>query len=347
MGTPPDQTLISWVRHDFGLPLAAVDRVLLGADRYAALWRGTGADGRPYAVKLSAGGSPAGLAVSAHLARHGAAGVAAPLPATDGRAWSERDGRRLSVVPWVSDRQAIGAMTAGHWAGFGALLARVHTTPVTGELAGLLPPETYTHDRAATAVATVHRVLGLGGRPGSPVASRAGPGGRVDGLDAVGREVAEVWAGGCDAVDTLLARADELGPVLRVRDTRPVVCHGDPHLGNVLLGEAGRLWLIDWDDAVLAPPELDLMLLLGGMGEFGPVTADDTARLLDGYGPADLDPDLVAYFRCRRALEDASDWAVQALEADRRGVAERADALDIVRSVLGPDGMVALALRDL
>jgi len=32
-------------------------------------------------------------------------------------------------------------------------------------------------------------------------------------------------------------------------------CHGDPHLGNLLIGADHDVWLIDWDDAFTAPRE--------------------------------------------------------------------------------------------
>ena len=34
------------------------------------------------------------------------------------------------------------------------------------------------------------------------------------------------------------------------KSTQRVSCHGDPHLGNVIVDERGQPWLIDFDDAV-------------------------------------------------------------------------------------------------
>jgi len=339
------QSLISWVREDFGLDLAAVDRVDLGADNNADLWRCAAPDGRSYAVKLSGGGTPAGLVAAAHLARNGVEGVPAPLTAADGRVWSERAGRRLSVVPWVSDRVGAGSMTPEHWRNFGALLARVHAAPVTGDVA-LLPRETYTHERWVASIRFVHRKLGLPVPRHGPDDVDGPDGDMGGGYDHVSEAVAKLWAPAADGVMALVARADALGAQLRARQAPGVVCHADPHLNNVLLGDDGQVWLIDWDDATLAPRELDLMLLLGGMGKFGPRTEEEHSLLFGGYGPVEPDHDLVVYFRCRRAIEDVCDWAVQSLDAERWTVPEREEFLEIVRSTLRPDGIVALALRD-
>jgi spectinomycin phosphotransferase len=63
-----------------------------------------------------------------------------------------------------------------------------------------------------------------------------------------------------------------------------VICHADPNLGNVLMGDEG-VWLLDWDDAVTGPREQDLLFVLdGGVLAFAPVTAAQTGAFLTGYG---------------------------------------------------------------
>lgn len=336
---PPDERLRAWIREDFGVDLASVDEVGHGADEAAQSWRGLSVNGSPYAVKLSGGGTPAGIVVSAHLARHGVPGVAAPVPTRSGRVWSDREGRRLSVVPWVSDDRALsGGMSAQHWASYGALLAKVHATAVTEELATLLPREDHTSDRLASMVPALDSRLqkSVGETPAA-----AAP------ADALAHALAEEWYGAAGLVSTLLEQADSLGRKLRTRQTPTVICHGDPHLGNVMIGDDDRVWLIDWDDAVLAPRERDLMFVLGGVLAFAPVTPEEQSWFFAGYGAADLDPIAVAYYRCTRALVDLADPAAQVVDVERYPEAERAEALSIVRGVLSSTGLVSLAMSSL
>ena len=147
--------------------------------------------------------------------------------------------------------------------------------------------------------------------------------------------------------------ADPRGRAPRCRPARParsnVVCHGDPHLGNLLLGADGQVWLIDWDDAVLAPPECDLMFVLGGVLAFAPITAEQQQAVLAGYGRTDVDPARLAWFLAVRALDDLSDWTRQALDLDAEA-ADRDRAARIVRGLVSQVGLVTLAdaaLRDL
>src|SRR5919199_49554 len=49
-----------------------------------------------------------------------------------------------------------------------------------------------------------------------------------------------------------------------------VLCHTDIGPENLLIDEHEALWVLDWDDATVAPPEHDLQAALGdGEGDFG------------------------------------------------------------------------------
>jgi len=333
------QRLRAWVREDFDVDLTAIEAVGHGADEAAELWRGVSVDGSSYAVKLSGGGTAAGMVVSAYLAEHGVPGVVGPVPARSGRLWSEREGRRLSVVPWVSDDRALGGgMSPGHWASYGALLAKVHATAVTDALAKLLPREDHTHERVASNIRALDSRLHI---------SVDEPTGAGVPADYLARALAQEWCAAAGLVSTLLEQADGLGRELRTRHTPSVVCHGDSHLGNVLIGADGRVWLIDWDDAVLAPPERDLMFVIGGVLAFAPVSPEEQSWFFDGYGAAEIDPVRLAYYRCTRALEDLAYPAAQVVDVHRYAEPERADALSIVRGVLSSTGLASLALSSL
>lgn len=326
-GVAVDDSLLGWVREDFGVTLESVRPVGYGADETAELWRAVDADGRVLAVKLS-GRTPAGLVLSAYLAERGVPGIAAPLRTRDGDVCAVRDGRRLSVVPWVSDERALGGgMEVAHWRAYGRVLAAVHATEVTEELTRLLPAEDHTHRQVAARVRATDRAVAA-----------------VDDAtaDPFTREAAGRWRPVAGLLAGLLDRADALGAELRGRPVAQVVCHGDPHLGNVLLDVDGGVWLIDWDDAVLAPRERDLMFVRGGVLAFAAITPRQQAAFFEGYGPVEPDPVRLAYHLTVRALDDIADWTRQAMDTGHDD-ADRVRALDIVRGLVTPVGLVSLA----
>jgi spectinomycin phosphotransferase len=106
-----------------------------------------------------------------------------------------------------------------------------------------------------------------------------------------------------------------------------------------VLVTADQLYLIDWDDVVLAPREQDLLFFLGGMGSLGPTTAAQEQAFFNGYGRVELDPIRLTYYRSARALEDIALWAEQAIDGP-----DREDCLRILRGVLGPGGLAVQAL---
>ncbi|MEU5935233.1 aminoglycoside phosphotransferase family protein [Micromonospora sp. NPDC047187] len=317
------------VRTGFGLHLSTMEPVTSGADQHARLWLARAVDGSRYAVKLSGGGTPAGLVVTAYLAEQGVPGIAAPLRADGGRLSIDHDGRRLSVVPWVSDQRALdGPMTGAHWRAYGEVLAAVHEVPVTDELSRLLPAGGAAYPSIVTATRAV--------------AARLRDPDRADLADPLVVELAGVWSTVADRLGVLIREVERRAVDQRDRPGPNVVCHGDPHLGNLLLGADGHVWLIDWDDAVLAPPECDLMFVLGGVLAFAPISAEQQQAALAGYGRIDVDPVRLAWFLAVRALDDLSDWTRQALDLDAEA-ADRERAARIVRGLVSPAGLVTLA----
>lgn len=331
---PTTAQVTAWVHDDFDLVLDDVRRIDTGGDTSARVWR-AGTAGGEVAVKWTGGGSVAGVAVPARLAASGVHGVAAPRVAADGRPWSERDGRRLTVVPWLDAPDGIATTPdERHWTAFGRLLAATHTLPVEAALQAHVP-----HHLDVDA-ATVRTARERHERLHRLAADHPD-------VDATAEQVLARWRQVTSDVELLLAAADALTPQLH--DRPAVVCHGDAHVGNLLVGDGGQVWLIDWDDAVLAPPERDLLFVLDGVLPFAPVTDAQQTAFVAGYGPLDADPVGLTFQRCVRALEDLTELAHDAVDRSL-DVAVRREAADLVDGVLSETGLVlpaVAAVRDL
>lgn len=83
------------------------------------------------------------------------------------------------------------------------------------------------------------------------------------GVSAVWRGFQELLLLRRSEIRDYLDRLKELQAIVRARHREMVVCHADLHRGNLLLDSRGNLYILDWEGAMLAPPEQDLFFFAG------------------------------------------------------------------------------------
>jgi spectinomycin phosphotransferase/16S rRNA (guanine(1405)-N(7))-methyltransferase len=118
-------------------------------------------------------------------------------------------------------------------------------------------------------------------------------------------------------IQRLLARYDDLVRQARSQPARAVLTHGEPHPGNTML-VAGGWVLMDWDTALVAPPERDLWSLDPGDGSILNAYASATGviprpALLDLYrlrwDIADIAVDVSRFRRPHPgSIDDDQSW---------------------------------------
>jgi spectinomycin phosphotransferase len=288
--------------------LAARTLRFIPAGETAWCYRLTDDRGGRWFLKLARPGAidPARAEVALELAGLGLP-VPRPRPTRSGRWWCRLDGLRMAVFELVDgdpldDRALAEPATARRVA---RLVAAIHAaTPA------LTLPVPFV-ERFQVAADELHRRL-------AALDPAAGAGG-----EPVAEVRALVWPRR-GALLAMLERVQALGADAGTRSRERVLCHRDLIGDNLLVDRAGRLWVVDWDAAALAPRDADLALFAGrGFGRFLAAYEADA-------GPSGLDPDLVAFFLLRRNLDDLADWLGAALEVDRPDPQRRAD-LDGVR----------------
>lgn len=306
----------------------------LGADARADLARVTTADGRAYAAKTSSGPQP-GLVVADLLARAGVPGVPTPERTRDGGLTSPGPaGTRLSLVRWVPGARVLDVGLRPHeWVRLGELLGGLHSVPTDDAALAGLPAEEHDPTAVVAQARAFDEVLASAARAGDPMVA----------------ELTEVWRTAGPLVLAAADRAERLASSTSWTGARYVLCHTDPHHGNLLVDGDGEVWLIDWDDAMLAPREADLMFVVGGVFSHSPITDDQVRWFFDGYrsstglGHTDLDADLLAYLRCVRALVDVLDFAQVVVEPSAPDERRRS-ALGIAYASVVPGALLDLAV---
>jgi spectinomycin phosphotransferase len=105
-----------------------------------------------------------------------------------------------------------------------------------------------------------------------------------------------------------LARLHLLQHAVRQLSGPFVLCHTDMGGDNLLVDDHGQLIVLDWDDAIVAPPEHDLQSALGeGFGCFLEVYKEAGGQRL-------LYVDHVAFYLLRRYMHDMTVRLLRILE---------------------------------
>jgi spectinomycin phosphotransferase len=116
----------------------------------------------------------------------------------------------------------------------------------------------------------------------------------------------------------------------QLSNPKTVVCHTDIHGGNLMVGHDGNLYMLDWENAIIAPPEHDLMFFAGEPGfleTFYPIYSRK-------IGTHHIDLKLLEYCFYRRALEDLADFILRVNSGsgtpkqDREDIQESLDILN-------------------
>jgi spectinomycin phosphotransferase len=104
-----------------------------------------------------------------------------------------------------------------------------------------------------------------------------------------------------DEIAVQLDRLFQLQAAAAATSWEPVICHTDVGGDNILVTPSGEVVLLDWDEAVIGPPENDFVLF----ARDEPPGSHVLAAVLHGYG-AGLDPDRLVFCQLRRYLADAT-----------------------------------------
>ena len=200
----------------------------------------------------------ASLAAASDLRDCGRTFVVAPVPALDGEPLVRaNDQFAVALYPFVHGQSfEWGSFaTPAHRRSLLDLLIAVHTAP------GAASRRACADDFAIPHRDELEAALGSAAGAGD-----CGP---------YARPAALLLAGHAAPILRMLARYDRLVAAARARPAGGVLTHGEPHPGNTMLTAAGWM-LIDWDTALVAPPERDLWSLDPGDGSILSAYAEAT-----------------------------------------------------------------------
>ncbi len=140
-----DEKIIACVQAEYGLHVATIAFLPLGADLNTAVYRVTADDGTSYFLKLRSGVfDETSVALPKYLSDQGSVHIIAPLATSTGQLWANLDTFKVILYPFVEGRNGYEVdLSDRHWIEFGAALKRIHSVVVPSTLISRIQRETY------------------------------------------------------------------------------------------------------------------------------------------------------------------------------------------------------------
>lgn len=322
-----DERLIACLQNAYGLRVGGLTFLPLGADANAAVYRAVTANGNAYFVKLRSGRfDETAVALPKFYSDQGIAQIIPPLATQTGQLWTTLDAFTVILYPFVEGHNANEvALSDELWQIFGVALKRLHTTVVPPGLTQQIQREQYSPQAREEVKTFLDRV-----------AVEIWP-------EPVAAETAAFLHEKRAEVLDLITRAERCAHLLQAQTPEFIVCHSDIHAWNLMIDTNHQLYIVDWDNPILAPKERDLMFIGSGLGFTGDRTLqEEEALFYQGYGATPINAVALAYYRYERIVQDIWEFGKQLLLSDEGGD-DREQSLHYLMSNFLPNQTIAIA----
>jgi spectinomycin phosphotransferase len=322
-----DEQIISAAQENYSIPITGVEFLPLGLDSSAWAYR-VEAEDDTYFLKLRKEiPNPAGMLIPRFLREQGIEQAMAPLSTKNGETWATMDSFYFILYPFITGERVMEVgMSDAHWAEFGSVLKRLHTTKLAPELVSQIRHETFIPKQLEFA-------KGLQAQVKTHIFD-----------DPFQKELAAFWLENYGTIANILERMEVLAKRMRETNLEFVLCHADIHTGNVLLTEDDKIFIVDWDETVLAPKERDLLFVIGSI-------FNDTSegrweqQFFQGYGETEVDALALAYYRYDWCVEDIGSFAEDVFGRENTGEATKANSIWWFKSLFTEGNSVETALN--
>jgi len=142
--------------------------------------------------------------------------------------------------------------------------------------------------------------------------------------DPYQRQLAIFWKENNGKIHTLVERAEILGKRLQRANLEFGLCHADIHTANILINQKENMFIVDWDDTLLAPKERDLMFILGE----NTVETREEQLFFKGYGRIEISLLALAYYRYEWCVQEVCDFGERVFLMKDAGANTKKDSVE-------------------
>jgi len=323
-----DEEIISALWKNYLVPAARVKFLPVGNDSSAWAYRVDSEDGSSYFLKIRKGISDqSGLLVPRFLEENGIQQVIAPLETKEKGLWVDVDSCCLILYPFVAGREAMEiGMSDSQWRELGSVLKRIHAIELTADISTRVRHETFVPKWLAPAQELHDQIKSC------------------EYEDPFQRKLAEFWREKYSEIQVLMERAEALGQRVRNARLEFVLCHGDIHTANILISDEQKMFIVDWDDTVIAPKERDLMFVVRGISGDA-IGKKEEEYFFKGYGQTQLNILALAYYRYEWCVQEIGDYGQRVFLMTDAGDQTRKDSVAGFMDLFTPRNVVEAAFN--
>ena len=308
----PEEQLRACLQDQYELYPVTLEFLPIGKDYNAGVYRVVNEQGRASLLKVTSRSlDEASCLVPHYLRNQGITSVVAPIPTRSCALWTKIGDWTAIVYPFIDGDTSLTGMTDAQWKEVGTTFKQIHQVRL--ELAGSLSlrKETFDPTRYTRWVRTFE-TQHLHARHDGSQSSRAL---RAD------------WWAHQSTIHTGVTTLEKLAEMLQRRSGPYVICHADLHARNLIRNRAGQVFVIDWDEVMLAPKERDFIFAR-------PPHAD---AFFQGYGQAEIDWVALTYFHWERVVQDLIECTHNVCFRDDWGEESRAEAVQLLDVILAEE----------
>jgi len=326
---PPisDQRVIDCLHTYYGIKVATLTFLPLGADTNASVYKAEARDQSSYFIKLKHGHHhDIGIAVVGLLHDAGIQHIIPSIKTIHNQPTQRLDDSTLIVYPFIEGENGFSrTLTNEQWRTLGKTLRQVHEMDVLSSIQHRIRREDYS-PKWREIVRSLYTFI------------NAEPSG-----DEIALKLLAFMKEHALEIHWLVDRAEQLAQMLQNESPKFVLCHSDIHGGNVLMDDGNAIYIVDWDDPIMAPKERDLMFMGGGVANVWNKPHEE-ALFYEGYGKTEINKEILTYYRHERIVEDIAQYG-QDLLLTREGGENRAEMYKHFVAMFEPNGVVEIAFK--
>ncbi|HSJ89914.1 MAG TPA: phosphotransferase [Anaerolineales bacterium] len=297
----PDDLIISRLQEEYNLRVAELTFLPIGADMGTVVYRVVADDRAIYFLKLRIGFDEIVVRVPLFLRSQGIREILVPFETKSKKRWTDFGKYKIILYPFIEGKNGFQMELTDHQKRhLGSALKAIHSTQLPPELKRLIPKETFSSQWREIVKSFQEQVETMPFQ------------------DYNAAKLAQFIKSKHSEIDHLIERTEQLASELQFKPLDFVLCHTDIHGANILIMENNDFYIVDWDNPLLAPKERDLMFIGGGIDNIWK-SQKDIAIFYEGYGKAEIDLKVLAYYRYERIIEDLAAYGEQLLLTDEGG----------------------------